>query len=385
MDRNLRDLTETRCFSKKPITLTMSARSVPCHDISRALIIKLRHLGDVLLTSPVFSALKHAAPQCEIDALIYDECIDMLSGHPDIAEIHTIRRNREKQGALAQAAVEWALFRKLKLRKYDLIVHLTDSWRGAWLARFLRPRYSAALFSALHPPPKFWTRSFTHLAPSPPLGNRHTVECHLDALRALGIHPSTKLRKLSFHIGATDRLSVRQLLADRGVFEGCYIHIHPTSRWLFKAWTVDGYAELIARLNDLGYQVVLTAGPSPREMALAASIVQRCRVAPIDLAGQLTLKQLGAVIASARLSICIDSAPMHMAAALGTPVIALFGPSNEHEWGPWQVPHRIIHSDHACRPCRLDGCGGGKISECLTELNVATVMKAIESLLSETM
>lgn len=162
------------------------------------------------------------------------------------------------------------------------------------------------------------------------------------------------------------------------------IHIHPASRWMFKAWTVDGYAEVISSLAERGFQPVMTTGPAPRETALAAEIISRCRIPPIDLSGRLTLKQLGAVIAEARLSICVDSVPMHLAAALGTPVVALFGPSNEHEWGPWQVPQRVLVSDHACRPCRLDGCGGGKVSECLTTLPPAEILAAVESLLAET-
>lgn len=348
------------------------------------MIIKLRHHGDVLLTSPVFSALKHAAPQCEIDALVYDETVEMLSGHPAISQIHIIGRKWKTQGALAQAKLEWLAFRALKARRYDLIVHLTDSWRGAWLARNLRPKYSVAVFSALRPPSKPWANSFSHLAPTPPLGNRHTVECHLDALRALGIHPPPERRQLTFHPGAAAHESAREILATHDIPAGRLIHIHPASRWLFKAWTVDGYAETVSALTEAGYRVVMTTGPAPRETALAAAIVERCRTKPIDLSGRLTLKQLGAVIAASRLSICVDSVPMHMAAALGTPVVALFGPSNEHEWGPWQVPQRVLVSDHSCRPCRLDGCGGGKVSECLTVLAPEAVLAAVKSLLDET-
>lgn len=362
----------------------MSANPIPCGELSRALVIKLRHHGDVLLSTPVFSALKRAAPQCEIDALIYDETAEMLSGHPAIAQIHAIGRNWKRLGAVAQAREEWRVFAALRARRYDLIVHLTDSWRGAWLARSLRPKFSVAGFSPLRPPSKLWANSFTHLAPWPPLGNRHTVECHLDALRALGIRPPNDARQLEFQPGTAAQASVQELLAPHGVPAGRLIHIHPASRWMFKAWTVAGYAELISRLAERGYRPVMTTGPAPRETALAAEILARCRVPPIDLSGRLTLKQLGAVIAAARLSVCVDSVPMHLAAALGTPVVALFGPSNEHEWGPWQVPQRVLVSDHACRPCRLDGCGGGKVSECLTAVQPETVLAAVDSLLAET-
>jgi len=362
----------------------MTFRPVASAELTRALVIKLRHHGDVLLTTPVFSALKRFAPQCEIDALIYDETAEMLTGHPDIAQIHTIGRNLRKRGAGERLRREWRLFESLRARHYDLIVHLTGSWRGAWLARGLRPRYSVASFSPLLPPGRLWADSFTRLAPTPPLGNRHTVECHLDALRALGIQPPADARRLVFEPGEDARSRIAALLAPYNIPPGQLIHIHPASRWMFKAWHVAGYAELIANLEERGYRTVLTTGPALREMELAKEIIGCCRIAPIDLSGRLTLKQLGAVIASARLSVCVDSVPMHMAAALGTPVVALFGPSNENEWGPWQVPQRVLVSGHTCRPCRLDGCGGGKVSECMTALRSADVLAAIEGLLAET-
>jgi len=103
----------------------------------------------------------------------------------------------------------------------------------------------------------------------------------------------------------------------------------------------------------------------------------------VDLSGQLSLKQLAALTARAKLFIGVDSAPMHIAAAMGTPTVVLFGPSGDPEWGPWQVPHKIITSDHTCRPCGNDGCGGGKLSECLQTISVAEVLEAVHSLLQE--
>ena len=104
-----------------------------------------------------------------------------------------------------------------------------------------------------------------------------------------------------------------------------------------------------------------------------------------DLCGQLSLAELAALIGHARLFVGVDSAPMHMAAAMGTPVVALFGPSGDAEWGPWQVPHRVVASDaHRCRPCGNDGCGGSKRSDCLMTLPPARVAAAVADLLAET-
>ena len=95
--------------------------------------------------------------------------------------------------------------------------------------------------------------------------------------------------------------------------------------------------------------------------------------------------ELAALTGQARLFVGVDSAPMHIAAAMGTPTVALFGPSGEVQWKPWMVAHRVVASgEHPCRPCGNDGCGGGKVSECLTLLPVAQVLTAIDSLLDET-
>ena len=105
-----------------------------------------------------------------------------------------------------------------------------------------------------------------------------------------------------------------------------------------------------------------------------------------NLSGQLSLKELAALTARARVFIGVDSAPMHIAAAVGTPAVAIFGPSGADLWGPWGVPrsgrHRVVASDeYSCRPCGLDGCGGGKVSDCLVTLEVARVWAAASELL----
>jgi heptosyltransferase-3 len=160
-----------------------------------------------------------------------------------------------------------------------------------------------------------------------------------------------------------------------------FIHIHPASRWTFKCWPAERNAQLVDRLAADGHRVVLTASASANELDLVRDIVAKCRSKPLNFAGQLSIKELGALTAKARLFVGVDSMPMHLAAAMGTPTVALFGPSGEEEWGPWAVEMRIVTTTHACRPCGLDGCGGGKVSECLTFLPVDAVHAAAKELL----
>jgi len=115
---------------------------------------------------------------------------------------------------------------------------------------------------------------------------------------------------------------------------------------------------------------------------MVADIRKRVSVPFADFSGKLTLKQLAALCARAKLFVGVDSAPMHIAAAVQTPAVALFGPSGEIEWGPWLVPHRVVASgEHRCRPCGNDGCGGGKVSECLSRLPLEAALAAVDSLL----
>ena len=356
---------------------------LPVDQLRRALVIKLRHHGDVLLAAPVLSVLKAHAPQIEIDALVYADTAEMLAQHPALATLHTIDRHLKKRGLLAQLRAEWALFQTLRGRRYDLLVYLTDHPRGAWLARLCGVRWAVA--RAVPVRGKWWRNSFTHLFSSPRAALRHSVELNLDALRRVGIFPSEDGRRLAMVPGLRAESRLADLLADLGLGSGrTFIHVHPASRWHFKCWPVESMVALIDRLHDDGHQVILSAAPDAAEMRMIEDIQRRLSRPAHSLAGQLSLKELAALTARARLFIGVDSAPMHIAAAMGTPVVALFGPSGDKEWGPWKVAHRIVASDvHPCRPCGMDGCGGSKVSDCLVSLPVDKVFGAVQELLAQ--
>ncbi|MCQ4145590.1 putative lipopolysaccharide heptosyltransferase III [Vogesella sp. AC12] len=347
--------------------------------VRRVLVIKLRHHGDVLLSSPVLSVLKTHAPHAEIDALVYHDTRDMLSGHPALSQLFTIDRQWKKLGLRGQLAAEWQLLAGLKARHYDLVIQLTEHKRGAWLSRLLRPRWAVAPGGNFG---KFFANSFSHRYPVISGNRRHTVEIHLDALRRLGIYPAADERRLRLVAGEAAQQSVRQKLAAQGV-SGRYLVIHPTSRWLFKTWPAARMAALIEQLRAQGETVVLSAAPDPAELALLADITGRLSQPVASLAGQLSLKELAALIDGAQAFIGMDSVPMHIAAAMQTPCVALFGPSGDIEWGPWQVPHRLLRTELPCRPCGKDGCGGGKRSECLELITETQVLAAFNSLMAE--
>jgi heptosyltransferase-3 len=346
--------------------------AVPFGQCRRALVIKLRHHGDVLLASPVLSMLH--AQGLEVDALVYDDTAPILEGHPALSELHTVGRKWRSDGLARRVSFERSLFADLKRGGYDLIVHLSEQPRGAWLARALRPRYSVA--PKMPERGAFWAKSFTHLYPLVP--KRHQVEVNLDALRRIGLQPAPPDKKVVFVPGADAEARVAELLGGEP-----FAHFHPASRWRFKCWPVEKCAELIDRLAVDGLRTVVTAAPDPEEMAMVERILEKTQSAVLNFAGQLSVKELGAVSARASVFIGVDSMPMHLASAMGVPTVALFGPSGEVVWGPWGTRSSVVSTTHSCRPCGQDGCGGGKVSECLTLLPVDAVHSAARELLEE--
>jgi heptosyltransferase-3 len=233
-----------------------------------------------------------------------------------------------------------------------------------------------------YPRRRWWHRhlAFTLLAPAPPLRD-HTVEKNLALVRALGVEP--RHSGLEFFWNASTAREVQDLMRQHNLTANNFILIHPPARWRFKCWTAEGYAQVINTLQkDYKLPVVVTAAPDPQEMQFIQDIVARLPTTPINLAGRLDLKALGALIAQARLFIGVDSAPMHLAAAVGTPTVVLFGPSGPYNWRPWGEGHLVITKDFDCQPCGRDGCDGSKISRCLTAITPAEVLAAVDRQLS---
>lgn len=348
-------------------------------SVKRILIIKLRHLGDVLLTSPLFSILKNRMPDAEIDAFIYQESAPMLEGHPDIARLILYDSAWKKSPFVKKLFKEIQMLRSIRRRGYDLIINLTEGDRGAiisWasgapLRVGFDPKKSGFLGKR---------KLYSHLVkqcPSP----RHTVEKNLDAARRIGIFPSLEERDLSLFIPDETVQKMRSLLQNAGYEEGNYIVIHPTSRWRFKCLPTATIAKLIDALKKRGVKVVLTSGPDAQELSMIEAILGKKAENVLNLAGQTSLKELAALIQLSSCLFCVDSVALHIASALKTPVVAMFGPSSEKNWGPWMHPQsRVVTKSVSCRPCFMDGCGGSKVSDCLYTLSVDSILEAYEEI-----
>lgn len=303
------------------------------------LLIKLRHHGDMLLTTPAINALRQRYPQANIDVLLYKETRPMLEAHPAIRQLHIIDRNWKKEGGWQKFRHEMALLSAVRACHYDLVINLADQWRSAIITGFSGAPVRIG-FAFRKRDNALWRWMHNHLVSTEDHHQLHTVEQNMAALKPLGIGGAGA--KASMHFSTADQQKVQDVLAHHAV-KMPFVVLQPTSRWLFKCWEDEKVAQLIDALAAEGRTVVLTAAPDQKEMAMIANIQMLCRSHNVvSLAGELSLPQLAALIDAAQLFIGVDSAPMHMAAALETPCLALFGPTKLQHWRPWGDHNRVI-------------------------------------------
>lgn len=349
--------------------------------VRRTLVIKLRHHGDVLLTSPLFSNLKKALPEGEIDVLLYRDTLPMLEGHPAISQFHLYDKEWKQKGIIRRLANEISLLYQIRKKGYDLVINLTEGDRGAitaWASR-------SPLCLGYDPGKKGFfgkAKIYTHLVKPCP-HPRHTVEKHLDALRRIGIFPKEEEKDLLLHIPTSAQDSVLKLLTEHGASPGQYILIHPASRWRFKCLSTQQMAELILALQKKGETIVISSGPEQQEVAMVDEILSKVGSSSvIKCAGKLSLKELSALILMSKGLICVDSLPLHIASCCKTPVVVAFGPTSDVNWGPWMHPRaKVITKQVSCRPCYQDGCGGSKVSECLQTIPIDQILFNLERIL----
>ncbi len=343
--------------------------------IERILVIKLKHIGDVLLATPAIHALKKAFPKSRICALVYAGTDDMLTGNPDLEEVLVF----EKGTGVGRISNEGRLVSQLRRIRPDLAVQMGNGDReailgvlsGAGIRVGYDPGHSGFLGRRL---------LLTHIVPQD--WEKHVVESNLDLVRALGVEPDA--RDLRLFVDPQAEAAVDTLVRDMGVGrDDRVVTIHPTAKWMFKCWTDEGFAQVADYLSEEGMTVCITSGSAEREVQKAQRIIGHARRPAIDLAGRLTLKQVAALIARSRLFVGVDSAPMHVAAAVKTPVVALFGPSREQNWRPWGDGHLVLKRDPFCSQLRRKRCEVTKRCECLETLRVEEVIAAVEEQLAK--
>ena len=310
----------------------------------------------MLVSTPVITALKEAWPNCHLTYLVPKGTEDMVAGHPGLDDLMVVDRRGETWSRALRLV-------NLRRRRFDLVIELSGGDRGAiysWLTGakerlgFARPGMS------------FWQRRRFYPPAAPATGQDAPGGPKSGSRAGPGYRaPNPRLR---FFWDQAVEERIQDLLTAHKLPPGGFVVMHPGAGWRFKCWTPQGYARVLEALqNEWRLPVILTGTKAAHEQELISrNFAGKPRQSPINLAGRLSLKELGALIAQARFFFGMDSAPMHLAAAVETPAVALFGPSGVFNWGPWGEGHLVIQQDWACVPCGRDGCEGSKISRCLT-------------------
>ena len=296
----------------------------------KILVIKFRHIGDVLLSTPLIKNLKLNYPNAEIDYVLNKDCIDMVSQNPSINKIFAYdRKEIRSKNLISRLIEEFRFVKSIVSNNYDLVINLTEGDRGAIICKLSRAKTRLGIRSK--------NRWVTYLLKPytielDPDYCVHTIEKDLKFINALNGNIFEK--KVEIFYSNEDKKSVEEICQQYKLKN--FIIVHPVSRWLFKCWDNQKFAKIIDYIQEkMQIPVVITASLAPKELQIVNDLLDKCCTNPINLAGKLSLKKLAALISKADLFLGVDTAPMHIAAALETPVIALFGSSDPKLWGPW--------------------------------------------------
>jgi heptosyltransferase-1 len=332
----------------------------------RILLVKLSSLGDVLHALPTLEALRDTYPEAHITWLVEAAYAPLLSGHPALDEVWVAPRLRPKEILCASnPATLGRLIRKLRSRSFDLVLDLQGLLKSAvWVALARSPRkvgYDR-------------TRELSYLPLTdrvPPFDQEaHAVRRYLNLAHHLGATPAPPRFRLGLQAADISALIPRKAGRPLAV-------LHPGARWPSKLWPPASWARLAEWLSQQGFQVAVTGSSADRE--LAAGIAAQSQAQVLNLAGSTSLTQLAGILRKARLAVTTDTGAMHLAAALQTPVAAIFGPTAPWRTGPFGEGHQVVRLKLECSPCFRRQCPEPR---CLTDLTPEMVAAACEKILS---
>lgn len=343
--------------------------SIDWAKVQRVLIVRLRSIGDTVLATPSLIALRRFLPDARIDILLEDWVAPVLSGHEAASNVLAI-------GTQAADRLRTALM--LRRQSYDLAVNLHGGTTATFLTAATRARhrvgyanyrYSFLYNHLLTSSAEFWGREGTHSA-----------EQQLALLGSVGVPVEDKPKsRLTLSEEADRRIGIRLAKAAPGETDLAFALMHPTTAFYTKQWPVENYACTAEILAERGLHTVAIA--SRPEAATLHELVEKVSV-PVTIYDDLTLPEITALSARARLFVGNDSGMAHIAAAVGTPTVVVFGSSNRDHWRPWtDSPHEVVFEEYDCQPCPGYTCAVFGDPKCIRSISPAKVVAAVERIL----
>jgi heptosyltransferase-3 len=341
--------------------------------VTKILLIQLGDIGDVVWTTPTIRAVKNSIPGSKVFVLVKEGFGGLLTADTSIERI--LEAKRYHGNVFQQAAGQLSFLKDLRAQHFDLVVDLRLGDRGAFMSFATGAPLRVSMYDPGGVP--FWRNYlFTHgVVASAPVHARGAADQSLCIIRKLGIDTDDVIPRL--WVSDSTKKRVREILIDEKM--DCLKHwitINPFSRWQYKEWNDSKWIEIINWLwQDFAIPIVIVA--SPEEEPRAERLIQQCEARAFNFAGKTTIGELAGVLSLSSLHIGVDSAAPHIAAAVGTPTITIYGPSSWKDWAPLGKDHRVIVPDRDCVPCHKKGCDGNGWSRCLEELNADQVKKVI--------
>ncbi len=331
-------------------------------SISSILVIKPGAIGDLLQITPTIRELKRAMPDARITVMVGIEgTVPLFSHNPHVAEVLIYDRKGRHKGYAAFFRLLW----QIVTTRYDMVINYQRSSIGTWLISL------AALPRKVLVYHKTRTRRV------------HAVINHLEAIRPLGVDTDLVNLELELCIPVEDELCADNLIVQAGLTDKTLIAVNPGASNLIKCWPPHKFTALIERLQrELDVGVVVVGGPG--EQYLYDSIAQGMEQPPLNLIAKTSLLTLGAVLKRCVALVSGDTGPLHLATAVGTRVVALFGAIDPDRTGPVGAGHVVVrHTEVPCVPCLAKKCINPVYLECMEKIEVGEVFDCIVTMLQQ--
>ncbi len=337
-------------------------------DVRKVLFVRLRSIGDTVLATPSIFALKRFLPNVEVHILVEDWVAPLLDNHPHLDKVVVLERG----GLVARTRVA----RELRSAGYDVVYNLHGGTTATFLTRATGARHRVGFktyqYAQLH----------NHQAPSPLLlwgqQKTHSVEQQLALPGWTGV-PVTDRPRTQLGVSAGAAQSIEERLDAANLADRKIALIHPAAAFATKQWATENFARVVEFLADRDYASVAIAAPN--ENAILENLLSEASVRIVRL--DLSLPEVTALAARSQLFVGNDSGIAHIAAAVGTPSVVIFGSSNVAHWRPWnRAAAEVVFEEMPCQPCHGYFCEKFAQPECILRVPVARVTAAIERCLS---
>ncbi len=335
--------------------------------VRRLLFIKPSSLGDIVHAMPTLAALRARFPHAEVTWLVKRQWAPLVEAIDGVDQVCAVETGLA--GWLGRVP-------KLRAARFDLVVDLQGLFRSGAMAWLTGCGRRIGFANAREGSPLFYTRRV-----KVPHASMHAVDRYLLVAEALGAdHPAQP--RFDFVDHPQDRPAVEAILASAGVVASLpWIAINASARWETKRWPPQYFAEAADQLSQAhALPIVFIGGVAERPEALAVMALMRTKA--VDLTGQTPVGLLPSLLRQAAVLITNDSGPMHIAAAVGTPVVALFGPTDPRRTGPYGRGHLILSQAVECSPCFRRDCTRTVRLECLTGVKPDQVVRAAQQQLA---